>query len=344
MHEVFRKLLRPDWSKLDVHTALRCVPGIALPLLLGFATGHVRQGVMAASGAFSVGFGAFYEILRSRRLAMLVAALGMAVSSWVGAVSGSSTPACIAVAGIWGLVYGVVSDLSVGASWVSLMWVIWLVISTASPLHGLHALARAGFILLGGVLQALFVDAQWQLSRLRHPLVTPPQLRLTLRALRENAHYEAYRVQTAMTLMIAMGIARWTQMPNNYWIPMTAAIVLRPVLADAVEIGLMRLAGTMLGAVLASAVAQALHPGMAGLAILVVVFAFASYLFVFVNYTYFAVALTPYIVFLLELSGLPEDALIKPRALHTLLGGTIAIVSQALLAWLVPGPPRRVHA
>jgi len=62
----------------------------------------------------------------------------------------------------------------------------------------------------------------------------------------------------------------------------------------------------------------------------VVSFAACWYLLIYVNYAVFAVCLTSYVVFLLALAGLRENALIAHRSLNTMVGGTIALTIHAL--------------
>ncbi|HEX3354611.1 MAG TPA: hypothetical protein VHS34_17460 [Terriglobales bacterium] len=153
-----------DWAKFQPRAASLCVPAIALSLTVGIGAGHPRQGVMAAAGAFSVGFGSFQELRRSRRAPMLLAAAVMCVSSWIGALAGLSNTGAVLACTFWGYLYGTVWTLSPGVAWIALQGVIWLVISTAYPVHGVGALTRGSFVLAGGLLQMLFVLGFWRTS------------------------------------------------------------------------------------------------------------------------------------------------------------------------------------
>src|SRR5258707_13671361 len=89
---MWRKLTKDtlifDWSKFHPRAAFQCVPAIAVPLAVGLSTGHARQGVMAAAGAFSVGFGSFPELRHSRRAPMLLAAEGICTPTCLAALAG----------------------------------------------------------------------------------------------------------------------------------------------------------------------------------------------------------------------------------------------------------------
>src|ERR1700753_2082080 len=72
------------WSAVDVPRALRAGAGMVTPLALGVATGHLEYGVVAALGAQPAGIVSFQGSSRTRVSAITLAALGMAVCTWVG--------------------------------------------------------------------------------------------------------------------------------------------------------------------------------------------------------------------------------------------------------------------
>jgi len=289
--------------------------------------------VAAAAGAFSVGFGSFQQLRHSRRTPMLLAAGVMCISSWIGALAGLSGIGAVLACTIWGFLYGTVWTLSPGAAWIALQGVVWLVISTAYPSHGLGALTRGSLVLAGGLLQMFFVLGFWQISG----SVTPPfggasengEPETFSNAIQGGWDQRVQAVRAAVVLAIAATLYRWLALPNGYWIPMTAAIVMKGTLQQTFQRGLARIVGTLAGAVLATLIASSLRPDPWILAALVAIFAGSSYLLIYVNYATFAVCLTAYVVFLLALAGLPENALIAHRSLSTILGGAIALAVHA---------------
>jgi uncharacterized membrane protein YccC len=64
----------------------------------------------------------------------------------------------------------------------------------------------------------------------------------------------------------------------------------------------------------------------------VVLFAWASYTLLNVNYAYFAVFLTAYVVFLLSLAGVSQQPLVMHHVLFTAMGGALALGMHALSA------------
>jgi Fusaric acid resistance protein-like len=329
-----------DWTKFRPSAALRCLPAVALPLIIGVGTGHGRQAVMATASAFSVGFGSFQELEHSRVKPMLYAALGMCISSWIGAMAGLSDIGAVLASAVWGLLYGTVWTVSPGAAWIALQCVVWLVISTAYPASGLRALTRGSLALAGGLLQTLFVLALGQISGRVTPAFgsagkegSTPKWPLTdFSAWRAEWLRSLVPFRAAIVLATAAALSRYLALPNGYWVPITAGIVMKPDFAQTVQRGLARMLGTVAGAALATVVAAHLRPSPAILAVLVVIFASLSHLLVYVNYVAFSVCVTSYVVFLLSLAGLPGNAVIAHRVVNTLLGGTVALAVHAIFA------------
>jgi hypothetical protein len=333
-----------EWSRAQPRAAALCLPAVALPLALGVALGHPRIGMMLAAGAFSVGYGSFQELRGSRRLPMLIAAAGMCLSSWIGTIAGGSPVAAVALAGIWGAAYGSSWSESPGASWIALQCTIWLLISTAYPARGLPALTRGACVLGGGFLQMIVVWTTWAVRGATLQPAAPAAVDHAHTTIRLRAWHALH---ASVILMLSMGLARTIHLANSYWIPMTAAIVTRPELRQTFQRGVARTAGTLAGAAIATAAAFLLRPLPGLLALLVVLFAAAGYLLLYVNYAAFAASLTAYVVFLLTLAGAPERAVIARRALCTVLGAGLAWLGHLLFAGVdraaagvVPSGPR----
>jgi hypothetical protein len=325
-----------DWTKFLPKAALRCVPAIAIPLVVGISVGHPRQGLMAAAGAFTVGFGTFQELRGSRVTPLLTGAIGMCVSSWIGSVAGHSNISIILISALWGFLYGTVWNLSPGIAWTGLQCVIWLVISTAYPQSGLQALERGSFMLAGGLLQMAIILAIRRITGTMNPVLggnsTPEENAIVSHALGADRGMRLQAFRAAIVLAVSAAAYRYLALPNGYWIPMTAAIVMRPMLVQTFQRGLARILGTLAGAAVATVIASLLRPQPWILVALVVFFVWACYMVIFVNYALFAICLTAYVVFVLALAGLPESGLIVHRTVNTLLGGGIAWIVHALFA------------
>jgi uncharacterized membrane protein YccC len=154
------------WSAVDVPRALRAGVGMVTPLVVGLATGHLEYGVFAALGALNAGIVSFQGASRTRVSAVTLAALGMAICTWVGAVAAWAggwwlLPAVVAFSYLGGLLATLGQRFGV----VGLQWVFQLVIASAVPLGPGDATVRAGLVLAGALWQGVLVVAGWTVIR-----------------------------------------------------------------------------------------------------------------------------------------------------------------------------------
>jgi uncharacterized membrane protein YccC len=154
------------WPDLTAGRAARASFGVMTPLAIGVGTGHVGAGSFAALGALPAGFISFRGVTRSRVLAVALAAAGMAVSTFIGAVAEASHPLLlIPVIFVWAYAAGLLAALGPTALVVSLQWPVALLIASALPLGPGAAAGRALLVLAGGLWQAILVVGSWTVSR-----------------------------------------------------------------------------------------------------------------------------------------------------------------------------------
>jgi uncharacterized membrane protein YccC len=138
-------------------------------------------------------------------------------------------------------------------------------------------------------------------------------------------------LRSALVMSIAMLLGRHFEADRGYWIPMTAAIVLRPDFQTTFVRGFGRIAGTLVGAVVATLVLRLVRghegPQVAG----VIVAAAAAYLTFSPNYALFTVAITSFVVLVLSMRGLPGTTTIATRVLDTIAGGSLAMIGYLTL-------------
>ncbi|UPG74204.1 FUSC family protein [Roseomonas gilardii subsp. gilardii] len=329
-----------DWKARQIRIAWLCLPAVALTLLAGLLGGHPAGGLVAASGAMSVGFGALQRFSRGWAMPMLVAMLGMAASAAAGSLAGHWLPLLLLLSGLWAAGCGLLTAVGTGAWWLGLQWNIALAVASAFPSSLEHALGRGGLILVGGALQWVILVA------CRRALPAPqgwpsdlqiPELLESLRLLVSRRNPDrAYALRLACAAMGAVLASRLLDLPNGYWAPMTAVMVLKPRLDETYSRGLQRVAGTLLGAGGATLLAAMLRPGPWALALLVLSMAWASYALQRVNYAALSTAISAYVVFLLALVAMPEPEAASHRILATLAGSGLAFAVD-LLGWLWAG-------
>lgn len=328
------------WSQFSPWLAFVQILAVAIALACGLISGHPAAGMIAASGAMTVGFGVLHRIRKSSMNAMLVAALGISLSNLAGMVAGHSGIGVVVFAAVWGFGYGLLTDLGGGTSWVGLQCAIVLLVSSAFPFTFLQALQRAGLMLAGGLLQALLVGslqrvvpapAPKQSNQSDHDLTFATMPRRMLSVCRSRWRESPicfYAIRMGIILAVAAEIYRRIHLASGYWIPMTALLVLKQDFRQTASRSLARVGGTMVGALCATLLAVFLHPSPVMLAVLVVFFVWWCYSTLNVNYALFTMFLTSYIVFLLALNNIPEAALIHRRTLCTLAGGGLAVLGH----------------
>jgi uncharacterized membrane protein YccC len=202
--------------------------------------------------------------------------------------------------------------------------------STASHIHA-----------LSGQLAAAVRNADWAGSR-GEIRAAAAETRLP-RALRGNSalatlranftvHSVAFRhaMRCAVCLSIALLVSRIWQLPHGYWLPMTAAIVLRPDFAATFNFGLLRVVGTILGLVLTTALLHFTpHDPWTHLALMALLCMAFRYLAT-AHYGIAVAALTGTVVILLSFEGVHSSTAVVDRVLNTVLGS-----GMALLAYVV---------
>jgi hypothetical protein len=331
-----RRSLVLDWSQLTLAQGARLAPAVALVLAVGIVAGEPAAGAVAASGAYIVGFGTFQQFTRSHLGPMLFALAGTVASTILGTLLGASDTALMAAAILFGLWCGLLPAIGMGAYWVGQQTTIYLLVAGAYPGDLAHALARAGLILAGGVVQiACYAATLWA----ERGAVPRPSLKGMLRDagvaiaglrfhIRMRSPYARFALRVAVALGAAVAIERIIAIPNSYWIALTTLILLRPDFQDLVHRGLGRVGGTLLGAALATAITHVLAPGPAVLAGLVALFAFLAYSTLRLNFGVFAVFVTSYVVFLLVLAGVAAERVATARVEGTVIGATLALAAH----------------
>lgn len=152
-------------------------------------------------------------------------------------------------------------------------------------------------------------------------------LRLLVRVPRELpleglALQHAFRY--ALVVGVATAMARMIGLQHAYWLPLTAALILRPDYASTLHRGVGRLAGTLVGVAFASAVVDLIHPGhWVGIALMLAGAWLAAAAFL-ANYAIFAFAITVYVVLSISTAGAAHATALQ-RLEATFLGVFLAI-------------------
>jgi uncharacterized membrane protein YccC len=144
----------------------------------------------------------------------------------------------------------------------------------------------------------------------------------------------ACRHAIRLSACVALGdaIARGFELRRSYWLPMTISIVLKPDFTATFSRGVLRLAGTFAGLVLATGLFHVLPPGLHAEVALIVVLMFVLRWVGSANYGIFVTTVTALVVLLIAMTGVSPKEVMAARALNTVAGGAIALLAY----WLWP--------
>ncbi len=334
-------LLAFKWPLLRWDTAMRRVPAVALCLGLGLAFGQPAAGAVAAGSALSVGFAAMREVRGSRFLSMGSTILAMSLSAWVGTRTGGSHWLSPMITALWAFVFALLTVYDEDIGWVAMQGVLTLVVASAFPSHGVAAWQRATVLLAGGVIQFAALATIWYFRGILHPADTkvpegkPGPLHgyeHDWREFSKSFHLQSiafqYALRVSLTMVLAVEAGRYLPIKNGYWLPMTTLVILKPDFYRTYSGGVQRVAGTLLGVIIATLIAWLFHPAVPWLVGLAALFSLFCFAFQKVNPMTSAAVLTSFVVFMIATTGLPEATVTVHRLVNTALGCALALTSQ----------------
>lgn len=166
LRDVARTIVSFDRSAVETGFALRCTTGVAIPLIVAGALGHLQNGFAPALGAFVAGATSLQGINRSRLLIVVATTFGIAISSYLGALAAPSLPALIVLTALVGYLSGTISQLGMPARVAALNTTVAFIVFSALPLSPRQDLEQSSLLLLGGLIQAALVVIAWPFERL----------------------------------------------------------------------------------------------------------------------------------------------------------------------------------
>jgi uncharacterized membrane protein YccC len=153
------------WRAVAPSRAARVASGVVVPLTIGWMTDNILDGSFVALGALPAGLASFQGETLSRLAIVVVASVGTALSTFVGATVAAGSPwLLVPILAIWAYCAGLAVCLGTRASVAVLQWSIALLVAVGSPADYKDAAVRACLVLAGGLFQALLVAASWAVS------------------------------------------------------------------------------------------------------------------------------------------------------------------------------------
>ncbi|MFJ3404503.1 FUSC family protein [Promicromonospora sp. NPDC090134] len=313
----------------ELPVALRAAASVAVPMLVLWATGHLEWSLYATFGAFTSLFGRTVPI-RPRLVMQVQAGAVLVASVLVGtliAVLASAVPGTgwvvVPVAALWATGVAIVSHR---LRWhpPGPLFPVFALGACSSVPAGAGSLVVALAVAVAAVLFALALTAA--LARFepgpapatRAPSATGPEWTLS-----------HYLVRYAAGVAVAGAIA--TAVGHPYWAMVAAVVPMSaPDASGALMRAAQRLAGTLVGVLLAWALLTAGPPPLVVIAVAALLQAGAE-LYVGRNYAVAMLFITPLALSMTHLAHpVPVAGLVSDRAVDTLIGVVVAVVITLL--------------
>jgi uncharacterized membrane protein YccC len=160
------------------------------------------------------------------------------------------------------------------------------------------------------------------------------RLRGGFATLRANLTFEsaAFRHALRLAVCVAVGasLGRAVSWHRTYWLPMTVAIVLKPDFSATFSRGVLRVAGTLAGLGLATAMFHFISTAVLTQILLIALFTFLLRSYGAANYGILTAAVSALVVLLIGLTGVSAKDVIAARALNSIAGGVLALAAYGL--------------
>ena len=155
-----------------------------------------------------------------------------------------------------------------------------------------------------------------------------------MEALRANLNLQspAFRHALRLAVLVAAGdmIGRLVSWRRTYWLPMTVVLVLKPEFTATFTRGLLRIAGTIVGLLLATGLFHMFQLNVAEQVIFIFGFVFLLRWLGPANYGLFGIVVSALIVLLLAIGGIAPKDVIWARGTNTLAGGVLTMMAYRL--------------
>ncbi|HYJ22067.1 MAG TPA: FUSC family protein [Solirubrobacterales bacterium] len=333
--------------------ALIAVPiGLALAVELGFNA--PTKGAIA-TGALIAGFPGLDAPARPRAAWQAAAAPLIGIAAALGVLSSQSAPVAVLAMGLVGAAAGYCFSVSLRLAITGLSVSLALMIGQGLFLEPGDAAPALLYATLGGLSQAVWSLLVWLVAdRAAEDEASGWSTHAALAALRSNLTLRSAAARHAIRfgLALAAGVALYWLLGmkvHGFWIPLTILFVMRPERDETYHRLALRALGTVLGIVVATALAEAFTGNDLVVGLVLTVAAALTFGLLTVQYALFTAAITTYVVLLSDTLGEGAFEAAGQRLTGTALGILIAFL--AFVLWPNPGDgrggagaPRRVRA
>jgi hypothetical protein len=320
--------------------ALIAVPvGAALIVELGFNA--PTKGAIA-TGAMFAGFAGLDAPAGPRAAWQAAAAPLIGLMAALGILTSQSAPLAVLTMALVGALAGYCFSYSLRLAIYGLVAALTLLVSQGLFLEVDEALPALLWGTVGGLTQVLWSLIVWVVvDRCARGEPSGWDASAVAAAFRSNFSFESENLRHAIrfgtSLAVGVAVYRAFDMDNHgFWIPLTILFVMRPDRDETYLRVVLRAAGTVLGLLVATAIADAL--GYSDVVVVIVLTAATALALglLTVQYALFTTAITVYVVLLTDTLGEPTWEADKLRLIGTAVG--LLITFLAFVVW--PDPER----
>jgi hypothetical protein len=321
--------------------ALVAVPiGVSLAVEFGFDA--PTQGAIA-TGALLAGFPGLDAPARPRAAWQAATAPAIGLAAAIGILSSQATPTAVIAIGLLGAAAGYCFAVSLRLAIAGLSTALAMVIAQGLFLGPGEALPALLYGTAGGFTQVAWSLIVWLFADRAVEETSGWDARRARAALAANLTLSSSSARHAIRFgaALAAGVAAYRLLglhDHGFWIPLTILFVMRPERDETYHRLILRAVGTVLGLVVATALAEAIGGYDLLVALCLTVAAALSFGLLTVQYALFTAAITTYVVLLTDTLGEGAFQAAGQRATGTALGILIAFL--AFVFWPNPGEGR----
>jgi len=323
--------------------ALIAIPiGLSLAVELGFDA--PTKGAIA-TGALLAGFPGLDAAARPRAVWQASAAPVIGIAAALGVLSSQSAPLAVLAMGLLGAAAGYCFSVSLRLAIAGLSVSLAMVIAQGLFLVPSDAWPALLYGTAGAFTQVAWSLLVWLVADRSHDSEGSGwNGRAAAAALRANLTLRSPSARHAIRFgaALAAGVALYRLLDmrdHGFWIPLTILFVMRPERDETFHRLALRAIGTVLGLIVATAVAEAFGGSDLVVGAVLTLAAALSFGLLTVQYALFTAAITTYVVLLTDTLGEQAFVAAGQRVTGTALG--IAIAAAAFVLWPNPGEGER---
>ena len=258
------------------------------------------------------------------------------IAAALGILSSQTGPTAVLALGLLGALAGLCFSVSLRLAILGLSVTLGMLIAQGLLLPAADAWPALVYATLGGFTQVAWSLIVWAVGDRDDD---EPEKAWSggeaLATLRANLSLESQSARHAIRFgaALAAGVAAYWLLgmdEHGYWIPLTILFVMRPERDETDHRLILRAAGTVLGLIIATAIAEAFEGNDLVIGAVLTVAAALSFGLLTVQYALFTAAITTYVVVISTSLGEPAFRAVDERATGTVLGILIAFLAWRL--------------